>query len=80
MHSTLSSVTLSFVFVIVYRVNVDDTDVVVPILHAIGSTTASKYAMTLPIRHRSLLTRTLQSLDTDLVEVLQRWRVMHAWL
>ena len=58
---------LSLVLVIVDAVDVDNADVVVPILHAICATTSSKNSMTLSVHKSSLLTRALQALNINLI-------------
>ena len=55
MDSSFRCMALSLVLVIVDAVDVDDADVVVPILHAVSASTTSQDPMTLSIHQGSLL-------------------------
>ena len=58
-NSGLWCMTLPFVFVVIHAIDVDYSDVVVSILHAVGASTSGQDSMTLAIGKTSLFARAL---------------------
>ena len=72
MNTGFRGMALSFVLVIIDAIDIHYADIVVTVLHAICTSTASEHSMTLlSLNSSSLLARALQTLHIDLVKMFE---------